>query len=503
MTASAHGNKESDFDQKELRRLLAALCDENLSEADAQQLETILARSAGARTFYARYMSLDAGLSWEVTSRASVADLMPARPTLTQLSQQRRRHHAWTWAAVACAASLLIAMTTAIVNRSDPAAPIADGDPTASVGAMAGELESGQIPPVASVTEIAPLAQWAVTPRMDAAPTELRERDVVCVTEGQIQVTFESGAIVTLYAPAMMEVISPMRGRAIRGKLAADVGDGAQGFTIETPRATVVDLGTVFGVEVGDEGATDVVVFKGAVDLHFDGPGGTEEQATPHRLTSGEAVRIDKGGTPSRIVSISSDRFSSPVGPAGSEVTRPVLISTVTDNIDRDRDNWNYYEIVHGGMREDAKAFVDRVAHEWNGLDATGMPEFLNGGDYVKTFNNDKYVRDLELFVTIDHSCRLYVLLDDRVPPPAWLRHQFHDTGYDIGLDVGPFYRVEDSVLVEDRQPGVGPGVAVDEVVSIWECTFDKPQVVHLGSIEADHRYVNMYGIVAVPLEDK
>ena len=33
--------------------------------------------------------------------------------------------------------------------------------------------------------------------------------------------------------------------------------------------------------------------------------------APPKRLTSGEAMRIDKGGTPSRIVSISSDRFSS------------------------------------------------------------------------------------------------------------------------------------------------------------------------------------------------
>jgi hypothetical protein len=157
---------------------------------------------------------------------------------------------------------------------------------------------------------------------------------------------------------------------------------------------------------------------------------------------------------------------------------------------------------VHGGMREDATAFVDRVAHEWNGLDAAGMPSFLLGGDYVKTFNNDKYSRDLELFVTIDHPCWLYVLIDDRVAPPAWLKRKFQDTGFDVGLDVGPFHRVEDRVLVDDRQPGVGPGVLVDETFSIWKCEFDKPQVVHLGSIEADHRYVNMYGIVAVPLDE-
>jgi hypothetical protein len=298
----------------------------------------------------------------------------------------------------------------------------------------------------------------------------------------------------------MLEALSPMRARAIRGRIAAEVSDDGHGFTIQTPQATVVDLGTVFGVEVGDEGATDVVVFKGAVDLHFDRAGGAAAQEEPLRLTSGEAMRLKRGRTPSRIVSIYSDRFSSRAGDAADGPARPVLISAVTDNIDRDEQSWNYYEIVHRGMREDAKAFVDRVAHEWNGVTPQGMPEFLLGGDYVKTFNNDKYFRDLELFVTIDRPCNLYILVDDRAAPPSWLRQQFEDTGQNIGLDVGPFRRVEDGVLIEDRQPGVGPGVLVDNEFSIWRRTIDAPQIVHLGSNEADHRYINMYGIVAVPL---
>jgi hypothetical protein len=103
--------------------------------------------------------------------------------------------------------------------------------------------------------------------------------------------------------------------------------------------------------------------------------------------------------------------------------------------------------------------------------------------------------------VTIDHPCRLYILIDARVEPPAWLKREFHDTGFDLGLDVGPFHRVEDGVLVSDRVPGVGAGRQVDEQFSIWERRVDQPQIVQLGSIEADHRYVNMYGIVAVPLE--
>lgn len=499
MTSPLSPNSKGDFDSIRLRQLLTALCDENLSETEAHELESMLSQSPAARTMYVKYMCLDDGLNWELTSRASVADLTPVGHPIHQtvLGERRRKLLYWSVAAIAC--SLLLLATLAVLT---PRSDIARNIPAPEAPSTPENAQSIPITAVAAVTEIGPDAQWAVTPRADAAPTELREHDVVCVTEGEIRVTFEAGAVVTLYAPAMMEVLSPMKGRAIRGKLAADVGDGAEGFTIETPQATVVDLGTVFGIDVGDEGATDVFVFKGAVDLHFDHQAGAEQIAPPKRLTSGEAMRIDKGGTPSRIVSISSDRFSSYPDRSSAEVAHPVLISTVTDNIDRAKENWNYYEIVHGGMREDATAFVDRVAHEWNGLDSSGMPAFLQGGDYVKTFNNDKYSRDLELFVKIDHPCWLYVLIDDRVAPPAWLKRQFQDTDFDIGLDVGPFHRVEDRVLVDDRQPGVGPGMLVDETFSIWKCKFEEPQVVHLGSIEADHRYVNMYGIVAVPLDE-
>ena len=200
---------------------------------------------------------------------------------------------------------------------------------------------------------------------------------------------------------------------------------------------------------------------------------------------------------------MSSDRFDNRPDYHAPKVNRSVLISAVSDNIERESGSWYYYEIVHGGMQEDAKAFVDRSEHEWNGIDVDGMPKFLIGGDYVKTFNNDKFGRDIELFVTIEHPCKLYILLDNRISPPAWLVNRFRDTGFDIGMDVGRFKRLWDGKLMEDRLPGVGPGVSVDDKISIWECDIKAPEVVHLGATEAVHRYVNMYGIVAVPLERK
>jgi len=94
---------------------------------------------------------------------------------------------------------------------------------------------------------------------------------------------------------------------------------------------------------------------------------------------------------------------------------------------------------AEGGMKEDAKAFVDRPEHEWNGLKTSGMPAYLMGGDYIRMFNNDKVTSEIEVFVSLAIPARLYVLFDDRVPAPPWLRENFRDTGNGLGLDLGKF----------------------------------------------------------------
>ena len=38
----------------------------------------------------------------------------------------------------------------------------------------------------------------------------------------------------------------------------------------------------------------------------------------------------------------------------------------------------SYYEIVPQGMQEDSLVFVDRIAHECNGITEQGMPEYLS-----------------------------------------------------------------------------------------------------------------------------
>ena len=315
--------------------------------------------------------------------------------------------------------------------------------------------------------------------------------DKVRLTRGQLRMEFTCGATVTMKSPAALDVVSPTRTRAILGTLKAHVEKGAEGFTVETPRTTVVDLGTDFGIDVSDHGSTDVVVFTGAVDVHSDG---VEGLGSRQRFNAGEGVRVSGEGTASRIVSINDSQFLISDGPAAARRRTPV-ISAVTDNIRRG-ESWHYYEIVHGGMREDAKAFVDRKDHEWNGVETSGIPSYLLGADYVKTFNDDKLNREVEIQVTLDRPAVLYVLLDKRSPVPDWLRNDFFNTGDEIGIDGGGYSRFE-----ERKTISAGAGVSIDDTFSIWRRDVPAAGTVTLGAIQIGGETHNMYGIVAVPLE--
>jgi hypothetical protein len=149
-------------------------------------------------------------------------------------------------------------------------------------------------------------------------------------------------------------------------------------------------------------------------------------------------------------------------------------------------------------MQEDARAFVDRQSHKWNGVDSSGMPCYLLGGDYVKTFNNDKCRKDIEIIVTLNEPCKLYILFDDRISAPTWLRENFRDTGDKIGVDGGP--RNYNGVLSKGVTAGTGAGVSVDDLLSVWVREVNSPGPVRLVATETPQDDLNMYGIVAVPL---
>lgn len=92
---------------------------------------------------------------------------------------------------------------------------------------------------------------------------------------GEVELTFDDGAVVKLKGPVEFQPRSSGQMLLTRGRLSATVPQPAIGFTVKTPTAEVVDLGTEFDVTVKETGASDVLVRKGEVEVGSSRPDGS------------------------------------------------------------------------------------------------------------------------------------------------------------------------------------------------------------------------------------
>lgn len=356
---------------------------------------------------------------------------------------------------------------------------------------VAGEIYFSAPHEVAMVTRLVD-ARLANLSEMHVG-ARLKEGDRLEVAEGLVELTYDHGTVVAIKGPADFQIVSGMRATSRGGRITVEVGERAIGFTVETPSARIVDWGTKFGVGVEGE-ETDVVVFDGIVDLHARSSRGRLE---PTRLTQGEALRVSRGGELHRIVSVSGSEFPTPhIGNVAS--TSVPIIAAVSDNV-RDGGTNKCYQIIQGGLREDAPAYVDR-SHQWNGITADGLPRFLVGADYVMPFNEDKRIQQLRVAITFSRDANVYVIFDGRIPTPEWLTSRFEDTGVDIGLDEGP------STTLPDWTTGVGGGESIDTHFRVWKCVVDKGDRLVFGPQKDDQPAASvsgaMYAIAAIALDN-
>ena len=81
--------------------------------------------------------------------------------------------------------------------------------------------------------------------------------------------------------PVSWQLASQQRLQLDSGQLVAHVPARAIGFTVATPTAEVVDLGTEFGVHVDAQGQTNVQVFEGAVEFSLSTPASAKPASGP------------------------------------------------------------------------------------------------------------------------------------------------------------------------------------------------------------------------------
>lgn len=320
----------------------------------------------------------------------------------------------------------------------------------------------------------------------------------VRIDSGTANLALPNVGYVIVEGPAEFELIDAMRARLNRGRIKMRVTEkSGHGFTVETPFGNVMDLGTEFGLDVSEKGQAGVVVFDGAVDLQVAESSEKPDFSRVERLERGDGLTFREGGKLDRIMSIvtgAAATFQQRREPPG-EGHMPVILQ-VADNR-RTSETKKFYEIVSGGLREDAQAYVDRPEHEWNGVTSEGLPPYLVGADYVKPFNDDKIQSDIEINVTLGCPAKLYVLFDDRLPTPDWLKKSFQKTNDKIGLDVGDWKGSKRHNTRAD-----GPGMSIDERFSIWERNVTEAGVVTLGpNTTTSNTQSGMYGIAAVAID--
>lgn len=463
---------------------------DDVTEEELARLEFLLESSPQAIVYYLKIISdsltvrefveartklsaddLSSQIEFPVDLLESVCD-SPACALPAPTVQRSPRSMQWLYLAAACGVAAVAAFWAL---QASPPTPVSSN--------------SSRLARVVNVSNV----DWADLEHRYVAWSQIAPGDSLQFRSGMVNVFIDSGVELLVEGPADVRFESRERIVVNEGRLAARVGPDAIGFSIETPHANVIDRGTVFGISVDSARQTDVVVYEGLVDLDVVHP----HTLPRRRMATGEAVRVSNAGGLSRIASVQGGGFLAPPQiHAGGAALNPVIAS-VNDNI-RLNETAKFNRVIPGGFVEDCRAYVDRE-HEWNGVSEAGLPEFLVGGDYVMTFNEDKTDTEFEMTVELAQPANVYVLIDNRVPPPEWLARDFVDTGVDIGLD--------EVHLHVNMEAATGSGKSLDQFYSVWKREVEHASSVILGPLGHETytrpaRVVQrgMYGVVAKPL---
>ena len=105
--------------------------------------------------------------------------------------------------------------------------------------------------------------RWADPPAAPGKDGRLTAGQTIELTGGVAEITFSRGARVLLEAPATLTIRTDNSAYLEGGKVVAKVPKEAWGFTVLTPWAEVVDLGTEFAVQSDANGQGEAHVFSG------------------------------------------------------------------------------------------------------------------------------------------------------------------------------------------------------------------------------------------------
>ena len=118
------------------------------------------------------------------------------------------------------------------------------------------------------------------------------------LTEGYVNIRFDTGAKVTIEAPAKWTLLAGGNMELFRGRIYAVVPRKALGFTVMAGNAKIVDRGTEFGVEIDENNNTQLYVTEGKTLLYYGPRNGVKKEVA---VNSGTARKVDTKGNVGQI----------------------------------------------------------------------------------------------------------------------------------------------------------------------------------------------------------
>ncbi|MEX0668863.1 MAG: hypothetical protein WD060_00190 [Pirellulales bacterium] len=258
--ATPSANTLPQHEHDELLRLLNALADGSLAEAEEQRLREILHRGEHARRLFREFAALHAGLYWDYAILLA--------PRRQPPSDRNGRGGGW-WLPINRAAAIV----AAVVGVATLAAWLLVAIPTG---------------PLAVVTQ----ARFLL-PADGKQPLTIGqslEAGKITLLGGVVELTLRNGVVIVFEGPGELDLAGELAATLYDGNVVIRMPKGMNGFVVQTPATDVLDLGTEFAVSVGAGKTTDVQVYDGAVitSTHRRREAGGPSQ----RLDAGEAARF-------------------------------------------------------------------------------------------------------------------------------------------------------------------------------------------------------------------
>ena len=322
-------NNQSERDR--LLDMIDASCDGRIEQSAFDELERELRGDHDARELFVQYRDMHASLRWlsvpEETAEHDSNDSGMAGEFVRLKSGGSVVRSIALLSLPVLAASLLLGvfgfwLGTQWQGPEDLGAVAAASD-SGDSNTESGLEASNQEESAARITGLVD-CQWGQDQRHYGFGDVVSNGESVELTDGLLQLTFNSGAKVIIQGPARFVPQSAMLAKLERGKISALVSESARGYTVVTPTAEIVDLGTEFAVDVTNDGSTELHVLDGDVLARRRSESNRVEGDVIH-VRKSDALRFANLGEDVERMVAQPDKFARQITPQLSKAELPAL----------------------------------------------------------------------------------------------------------------------------------------------------------------------------------